>query len=65
MKKIHLLDTRKSTITSKEIQRYRDEITNQDNSPVCENISTMELVGIGAKGMENDDFCLVKGQLDV
>lgn len=65
MGKIHLLDTKRSNLTSKEIQRYRQEITKQENSPVCKDMSTKELIGIGVKDMEADNFRLVKGQLDV
>ena len=65
MKKRYLLDTNRSCLTSREIQQFRQEITNQENSPVCKELSTMELVDIGARSMVSNKFCLVKGQLDV
>lgn len=65
MRKMHLLDTNKSCLTSKEIEQFRQEITNQDNSPICKDISTMGLSTIGVNSMKTDNFCLVKEQLDV
>lgn len=65
MKKHFILDTRRSCLTTKEIHQFKDEITKQKNSPICENMSTMEVSRTGAEYMAADGFHLVKGQLDV
>lgn len=65
MTRIHLMDTNRSHLTVKEISQFTREITRQKNSPVCDDLSTVELARIGAKYMEADHFQLVKGQLDV
>lgn len=64
-RKIHLLDTYTSRLSDGEIEKYGSEITKQKNSPVCKELSTIEVAFKGAEAMRADNFRLVKEQLDV
>lgn len=64
-KPIHLLDNRRSYMSSKEIEKYRSQIVNQDNKPVCEDLSAIQVVRLGIEAMCRDRFRLVEADIDV
>lgn len=48
-------------------ERYRDEAKRVriKNGPICEDMGTFEVISLGAKKMEEDNFVLVRGIGDV
>lgn len=64
MREIHLLDKNRSHLSTREIKKYKEEITKQKNSP-CDSLSTNELALIGVEAMNKDNFCMVKEKMDV
>lgn len=65
MKKVYIFDKNTSSLSKKEIEKFKDEITKQKNSPVCADMSTYDIAKMGANIMMQDGFCLIKGQIDV
>lgn len=65
MRKISLMDKNKSCLSSREVKKYKKEITKQINSPVCANMSTNDVANVGVAAMKKDNFCMVKVKLDV
>lgn len=65
MKKMFLLDKNKSFLSFDESQKYKGQITKQDNSPVCRALTTSEVVRKGIQSMKMDNYRLVKGKIDV
>lgn len=64
MKKHFILDTRRSCLTSQEIQQFKREITKQKSNSIFKDASTMELSQIGAKYMAADGFRLVERAIE-
>lgn len=60
-----LLDNKRSILTSKEIARYRSEITKIKNGPVVQARETLEVADEGAHLIERDGYCLLEEKLDV
>lgn len=65
MDKIHIMDTKRSCLSHSDIAKYMSEITKQKNSPICEDLSTMDIVKIGITEIINAGFCLAEEQFDV
>ena len=65
MKKVYLLDKNRSYLSPEETQKYKKQISKQKNSPICLSLSTYAVAKIGVDAMRYDQFCLVKGKIDV
>lgn len=64
-RRLHLLDVYRSRLSTREIAKYKEEITKQKNNPVCDDLTTVEVAARGAEAMRTDGFQLVEDQLDV
>lgn len=60
-----ILDKSRSTISKKDIKKYRSEVTKIKNSPVCSSYTTAQVSDIGIRAMEKRHYRLIEGQLDV
>lgn len=65
MKKVYILDNNRSSLSKKDIEKYKSEITKIKNSPVCPSLSTSQVIDIGIMSMEERKYRLIEGQLDV
>lgn len=65
MNNVRIIDSRRSYMSTKEVHQYKEEITNQKNNPVCKEMTTLQVLKNGSKSMKKNEFCLVRGQLDV
>lgn len=65
MRKVLLMDKRRSILLASEIKKFKNEITKQKNNPICKQLTTTEVAVIGASQMKKDNFSLVKEQIDV
>lgn len=65
MDEVRILDAYKSFLSEDDIEKFSKEITKIKNSPVCPNLTTMEVIEIGLEAMKKDGFCFVEEQLDV
>ena len=65
MKKILLVDRRRSILLDSEAEKYKKEITTQKNNPICKSLTTTEVAKVGVSHMKKDNFTLVKEQIDV
>ena len=65
IKNYNLFDRRRSCISKKEIIKFRSQITRPINSPLCEDLTTFEIIKKGSELMKKDNFKLTRGKIDV